>query len=268
MEAPAAHPWFPYRAPTSRTGSGPGPGAARGHRSEMIFRMAERAGSGTAAARAWEARLGWAHGLIADDPAERAVALACAAAARRRTEDALDRWHEAERSRLSRGPLARYRRSASLRKYLAVRECALPDGLWDRPRATDLRIWPGLRYALLYLEWEARHPQDWTRYARSWGTKQRLIRDLAAARRDGAVSAKLTDLVEVVVRRPYRCKDREYAGLARTLDSDDLRDRLGRAAGSAEPWARRQAGYVLWLLDHPELPNTPHVWRTWLSAAG
>ncbi|WP_103533507.1 hypothetical protein [Streptomyces sp. SM11] len=34
-----------------------------------------------------------------------------------------------------------------------------------------------------------------------------------------------------------------------------------------KPWARRHAGYVLWLLDRPEVPNTRHVWRTWLAAA-
>ncbi|MEU2494222.1 hypothetical protein [Streptomyces sp. NPDC007883] len=126
--------------------------------------------------------------------------------------------------------------------------------------------WPGLPYALLYLEWEARHPQEWTRHAKCWGTKQRLIRGLAVVGHDGAVVRRLVDLIEIVVRRPYRCKDREYVRVARAIDSDDLRNRLATAAGSDSPWARRHAGYVLWLLERPEVPNTRRVWRSWLES--
>lgn len=82
---------------------------------------------------------------------------------------------------------------------------------------------------------------------------------------DDPVRTKLTDLVEIAVQRPYRCKDREYVRIARAVDSQDLRGRLSTAAQTDNPWARRQAGYVLWLLDHPELPNTLHVWRTWTT---
>lgn len=123
----------------------------------------------------------------------------------------------------------------------------------------------GLPYALLFLEWEARFPQEWTRHAKSWGTKQSLIRDMARTHQDEAVKATLTDLVEIVVRRAYRCKDREYVRVARAVDSADVRGRLDRAVDSDSPWARCQAGYVLWLLDHPELPNTRRVWRAWVA---
>jgi hypothetical protein len=88
---------------------------------------------------------------------------------------------------------------------------------------------------------------------------------MALAHQEEAVRAKLTDLVEVVVLRAYRCKDREYARVARAVDSADLRGRLGRAADSDSPWARIHAGYVLWLLDRPDLPNTRHVWQTWVA---
>ncbi|MFF5506145.1 hypothetical protein [Streptomyces roseolus] len=123
----------------------------------------------------------------------------------------------------------------------------------------------GLPYALLFLEWEARFPQEWTRHAKSWGTKQSLIRDMARTHQDEAVKATLTDLVEIVVRRAYRCKDREYVRVARAVDSADVRGRLDRAVDSDSPWARCQARYVLWLLDHPELPNTRRVWRAWVA---
>jgi hypothetical protein len=147
----------------------------------------------------------------------------------------------------------------------------LPDALWDgRPDGGDLRAWPGLPYALLFLEWEARYPEEWTRHAKAWGTKEGLIRDLAAVGPAGLepmIRAKLIELVEVVVRRAYRCKDREYVRVARAVDGDELRNRLGRAHRSENPWARLHAGYVLWLLDRPEVPNTRHVWRTWLATA-
>ncbi|MFI8456964.1 hypothetical protein [Kitasatospora sp. NPDC085464] len=79
------------------------------------------------------------------------------------------------------------------------------------------------------------------------------------------MKAKLIDLVEIVVHRAYRCKDREYVRVARAVDSADLRDRLDRAVDSDSPWARCQAGYVHWLLDRPDVPNTRHVWRSWVA---
>ncbi|WP_235618346.1 hypothetical protein [Streptomyces sp. CB02400] len=209
----------------------------------------------------WHERLGWAFGLTASDPAERAAALVRLADAERNTQDALDRYNRAWR----RGyPLGR---QAARRNYLKALRCSLPGGLWDRPAGPGISTWPGLPYVLCFLEWEARYPQEWTRCAKSWGTKEGLIRDVAAAHHDETVRSKLVELVETVVQRPYRCKDREYVRVARAVDSEDLRSRLGRAARSDNPWAQRHAGYVLWLLDRPEVPNTRHVWRTWLATA-
>lgn len=218
-------------------------------------------GVGTDGVGMWDERLGWAYGLIADDPAVRAAALVRLAEAERNTRDALDRYSRTWRRRYS------PRRKAARRNYEEIRTYALPDALWDRPTDPDIVTWPGLSYALLFLEWEARYPQEWTRHAKAWGTKQDLIRVLAVAHHEEAVRTKLADLIEIVVQRPYRCKDREYVRAARAVDSDDLRTRLRTAARSDNPWAQRHAGYVLWLLDHPEVPNTRHVWRTWLAAA-
>jgi hypothetical protein len=89
---------------------------------------------------------------------------------------------------------------------------------------------------------------------------------VAVAGHSETVRAKLTDLVEIVVQRAYRCKDREYLRVARAVDSEDLRGRLETAARSDNPWTRRHAGYVLWLLDRPEVPNTIHVWQNWIAA--
>ncbi|MFI1441359.1 hypothetical protein [Streptomyces fructofermentans] len=212
-------------------------------------------------ARAWDARLGWAHGLIADDPQVRSAALDRLAGARKDVDDAVDRLNAVWRRRLPVG------RAKANRGYDRAAMRSLPNGLWNRPAGGHVTAWPGLPYALLFLEWEARYPLEWTRHAKHWGTKQQLIRDLAVAGHAEPVREKLTDLTEIVVRRPHRCKDREYVRVARAVDGDDLRDRLGAAARSDDPWACRHAGYVLWLLDHPEVPNTRHVWRTWLDTA-
>ncbi|MFD3837977.1 hypothetical protein ACFWWC_17195 [Streptomyces sp. NPDC058642] len=229
----------------------------------MIYKVTREADTGVSVddADAWHERLGWAYGLIASDPAERAAALVRLADAERTIQDAWDRLNKAWRRRYSLG------RRAADRNYREVLRYSLPGGLWDRPAGSDLAAWPGLPYVLLFLEWEARYPQEWTQHAKEWGTKQHLIRDVAVAHQDETVRTKLVDLIEIVVQRPYRCKDREYVRVARAVDSDDLRGRLETAVRSDTPWARRHAGYVLWLLDHPEVPNTRHVWRTWLAAA-
>jgi hypothetical protein len=212
-------------------------------------------------AEIWHERLGWAFGLIASDPAERAAALVRLADAERNNQDALGRFNRAWRRRYPLG------REAARRNYMKALSYSLPGGLWDRSAGPDIRTWPGLPYVLCFLEWEARYPQEWTRYAKSWGTKEGLIRDVAAAHHDETVRSKLVELIDIVVQRPYRCKDREYVSVARAVDSEDLRSRLERAARSDNPWAQRHAGYVLWLLDRPDVPNSRHVWRTWLAAA-
>ncbi|MFD6821466.1 hypothetical protein ACFWC5_13950 [Streptomyces sp. NPDC060085] len=229
----------------------------------MIYQVTREADTsvGIDGVGVWDGRLGWAYGLIASDSAVRAVALVRLADAERNTRDALDRYNRTWRRRYS------LRRKAACRNYEEIRKYSLPDALWDRPAGPDIVAWPGLPYALLFLEWEARYPQEWTRHAKAWGTKQGLIRDVALAHHEATVRTKLTDLIEIVVQRPYRCKDREYVRAARAVDSDDLRIRLEAAARSDHPWAQRHAGYVLWLLDRPEVPNTRHVWRTWLASA-
>lgn len=230
--------------------------------------MAEEAGTDAGDAGAWAERLGWAFGLIAQDPAARGAALKHLTKAQRKVTDALARSNEMWLLTRPLGAQEQYREPAfaqARRRHQQAQQRSLPDGVWGGPMEGDLATWPGLPYALLFLEWEARYPREWTRHAKAWGTKQSLIRKVARAGQEEAVKAKLTDLVEIVVHRAYRCKDREYVRVARAVDSADLRGRLGRAAGSDSPWARCHAGYVLWLLDRPDLPNTRRVWQTWLS---
>jgi hypothetical protein len=225
-------------------------------------------------ARAWDERLGWAYGLIADDPAERAAALDHLVSSRKNALDAQLRFNEAWLTADRLGVKDRWEEPVfrdAHQEYRRVQSHSLPEAFWSGVGREDLVEWPGLPYALVFLEWEARYPEEWTRHAKAWGTKEVLIRDLARVATDASVgpdspvTAKLIDLVEVVVQRAYRCKDREYVRVARAVDGDELRGRLELALRSENPWAQLHAGYVLWLLDRPEVPNTRHVWRTWLA---
>ena len=69
------------------------------------------------------------------------------------------------------------------RRHQAQRR-SLPDGVWGGSVDGDLATWPGLPYVLLFLEWEARYPLEWTQHAKAWGTKQSLIRKVARARQE------------------------------------------------------------------------------------
>ncbi|MFE3069505.1 hypothetical protein [Streptomyces sp. NPDC059247] len=224
-------------------------------------------------ARAWDARLGWAFGLIAEDPAERALAVERQAGARRNAHEAHERWNERGREAGALGWEEQRRDPAFVRvaeahkAYGEAVSRTLPDGLWGNMSGRDIRSWPGLPYALLFLEWEARFPQEWTEHAKAWETKKSLLRRLALAGHDETVRAKLTDLVELVVRRPHRCEDRTYAHVARAVDSEEPRRRLTALAASDEPWVRLNAGCVLRLLGNPGLAVSRHTWNTWLAEA-
>ncbi|MFJ8900085.1 hypothetical protein [Streptomyces sp. NPDC102370] len=225
----------------------------------MIFTVTEAAGLSTDDGHERVEDLAWAFGLVSPDPAERAAALGHHARAHREVEVAHERLHE--------GPFPKLWFRARLRAYSNACGRCFPGALWSGRNYAygEISTWPRLPLALLFLEWEARYPQDWTEHAKAWGAKQALIRDLAATDHSPYLRAKLVELVDLAVRRTYRCKDREYVRVARAVDGDELRDRLHRAQCSENPAAQLHAGYVLWLLDRPEIPNTRHVWRTWLS---
>lgn len=210
----------------------------------------------------WDTRLGWMRALVSDDEI-----------AHRR---ALDRYLRVTRD-------TREAREAYDTIVLRVpRSVSAEEAAWQRFRAAWLRTpaaallteqlapadvpdWGGLPYALIYLEWEAHYPIEWTRHAKVWSTKQRLIRLLAVPGHHDEARARLVDLVELVVYRRHRCKDREYSRIARAVDGDDLRARLAKACDSGEPWTRDQAGHVLWLLRNPQIPINRTNWFRWLS---
>ncbi|WP_369247703.1 hypothetical protein [Streptomyces sp. R41] len=230
--------------------------------------MTKVAGSGADDDQGWADRLAWAYGLVAAEPVERSAALVRLASARVEVRSARARFNEAWHLTSALGHEAQYREPVFVAARGAYDEAAshcLPEALWNTPISGGISRWPGLPFALLFLEWEARYPQEWTQHAKAWGTKQRLIRELAAGDPGEVGRAKLVDLVDLVVQRAYRCKDREYVRVARAVDGDDLRGRLDTAHRSDNPWARLHASYVLWLLDRPQIPNTGYVWRAWLA---
>lgn len=229
--------------------------------------MTKKAVPGIDDARGWDERLGWAYDLIAPDPSERTVALARLTRARAAAKAAIDRCNETWRMAGQFGCNAG-ERAAAQEAFEEAASRSLPEALWVRYHHADISTWPGLPFAVLYLEWEARYPQEWTQRAKTWGVKESLIRKLATADHDAGTRAKLVDLVDLVVQRAYRCKDREYVRVARAVDGPDLRERLAEALASENPWAQLHAGYVLRLLDNPDLPNTRRTWNTWLADTG
>lgn len=214
----------------------------------------------------WDARLSWAFDLIADDAHVRAWAherLATAGQVRSEALHAFNHtWTVVEQWMWT------PRVKATNDRYIAARRLVLPDALWENVAREELAAWGGLPYALLYLEWEARFPDEWMAYGKSWGTKQRQLRQLthSAATLPAWACGKLIDLTVLAVQREHRIWDGEYARLARILPPDLLHERLAPLIDAADLNTRWRAGYLLWLLDHSELPHPKSSqWRTWLA---
>ncbi|MER5277962.1 hypothetical protein ABT025_19705 [Streptomyces sp. NPDC002809] len=102
-----------------------------------------------------------------------------------------------------------------------------------------------------------------TRRAKKWGTKQSLVRDVAAADHGRTVKTKLTDLVETVVQRPTAART---ASTCASLEPWTVRICAAGRKPPLGPTPHGHAGYVLWLLDRPEVPNTIHVRQSWIAA--
>jgi hypothetical protein len=211
----------------------------------------------------WDDRLSWAFGLIDGDPQLRARACQRLELARRQRSEALTAfnhvWMVQEHSHWT--PAV----ALANEKYLSARAEILPDALWGNVSGG------GLRYVLLYLEWEARYPDEWMAHGKSWGTKQRQLRELtgSAGTLPEWAQDKLIELLGLVVPRAQRLGDGEYARLARVLPPARVRAELAPMAESDDFTVRSRAGYLLWLLDDPELPHPKTAqWQRWAARAG
>lgn len=124
-------------------------------------------------------------------------------------------------------------------------------------------------FAVLFLQWERRHPQEWSEAGTwtwsHWGTKELLLRQLAQVGVPGSVRDSMIGLVGAAVAGPYRCKDWLYAPLARSVDGDVLRERVERLLDDANPLPRLRARFLLHLLDQPTMAIRRYTWHRWIA---
>jgi hypothetical protein len=124
-------------------------------------------------------------------------------------------------------------------------------------------------FAVLFLRWERQYPHEWAEASSwtwsHWGTKELVLRRFAGAGVPGAVGDDVIALIEAAVRGPYRCKDWRYPPLARLLDCSALREKIRPVLDNTDPLSRLRAGFLLHVLDHPELPIRRHTWHRWVA---
>lgn len=141
---------------------------------------------------------------------------------------------------------------------------------WSSP-LTDAELHLLEPYAVVFLQWEARFPQEWREnwIFSPWSAKEGVLdtfvrRGVAAPQTQTA----LEDLLIGAVYRVQRCQDRWYWRLVRRVDSPTLRARLGLAAEHADERVRLRAQYVLWVIEHPNEPVDSRTWRRWRRKVG
>ncbi|GAA0985150.1 hypothetical protein GCM10009555_060030 [Acrocarpospora macrocephala] len=211
----------------------------------------------------WDRCLGWTFELISEDPVRREQARGRLRVTQDRRSEALYAFNEVWRDE---GLSAADQAGA---RYIAERRRTLPDALWEFIPAESYADWAGLKYVLLYLEWEARYPDEWMASAKGWGTKHDKLDDLARAvpHLATAVIDQLVDLISLAVRREHRCEDVGYAVLARAVGGSRLRRLLLEIADDPDEGFRLRARYLLWLLDHPEASKPKaSQWKAWLRS--
>ncbi|HVK22846.1 MAG TPA: hypothetical protein VM677_15930 [Actinokineospora sp.] len=122
-------------------------------------------------------------------------------------------------------------------------------------------------FVLLFLEWESRYPDQW-RTAGSyspWGSKEGLLANLTRWGVPEGIRPGLRDLVIVVLRRPYRCKDWMFAPLVRRLADDAFLVRIRELLADPDPLTRLRAEFVLHVVADPEIPVRRKTWVRWLA---
>jgi hypothetical protein len=207
-----------------------------------------------------------AQALLSADPARRREALAYHRQAEQRVADAVGRynsvWARARTLRPRDGSLRAELDEAQAEYLRAQRQALVPCvARWrpsEQPETAAL-----LPYVFVFLEWEARFPQDWPAH---WGTKNHVLTEMSRQQLPPAERARLVDLVDAAVRRPHRCEDQQYALAARAADGPELRARLDAAAREPDPVVRLRAQFTRYLLDNPPAAGQlrRRHWVRWL----
>lgn len=124
-------------------------------------------------------------------------------------------------------------------------------------------------FAVLYLLWERRYPDEWRPDASNmwspWGRKEDLLDAMVRRGVPDDVKPALTDLFIEVLQSPYRCKDWMYAGLVRHLHDERFTARIAALADAKDPLTRLRAQFILWVAALPEPRVTRNTWRMWLA---
>jgi len=137
---------------------------------------------------------------------------------------------------------------------------------WGADLAARERYMP---YALLFLQWEARYPEEWREAGTwtwsPWSVKETLLKQLIQHGVPPEYHGDVAVLVIAAVGRSYRCKDWMYAAVARHVADPALRDKLIAAAGTAESLASLRCRFLLHVLDAPGLAVRYQTWHRWLA---
>jgi hypothetical protein len=120
---------------------------------------------------------------------------------------------------------------------------------------------------VLFLRWESAFPDECGRAGwrdGPWEFKAGVLSAFSVRGPVAGTGPALEDLVLAAIHRRQHCHDRGYVPLARRMDGPVLRARLRDAAAHDEEQTRLRAGYLLWLLDHPDAGVRPSNWRRWV----
>ncbi|MEU0265858.1 hypothetical protein [Nocardioides sp. NPDC006303] len=126
----------------------------------------------------------------------------------------------------------------------------------------------GEPYAVLFLTWGARFPDEWRRADKWWSrasTKDMILRTMA---RHGVTEERretVEGLLLSAVSGPYRCKDWRYSAVARMIDSEALRAGLDQIASGADADASLRAQFVLSRLEDRALSVNIRSYGNWLA---
>jgi hypothetical protein len=114
------------------------------------------------------------------------------------------------------------------------------------------------RYAVLFLQWEARYPDEWREASRwtwsHWGRKEGVLRWFASTGVPEFLKEDVADLVLSAIQRPYRCKDWRYAALVRHVADPVFVERLSRLTDT-------RARFLLHVAANPDQRLTKNSWR-------